>query len=279
MSASTIAPPLPVGWVLATSKSTGKNYYFETKTGRSLYTHPSLLVTVEGGLQVKDDTVIVSTGIPAAPSILSSSDELAVWTTRVNMAVSAANGDVLLLRKAVDTICARLSNSRSAHPHHFPVLDKFSRSVVHERIEDAGLKSESIGEDSGRHIVMWNPSCTPPPPEVAAKAAAEVALAVEAANLKAAEVVAAREAAIAARAAGVARKRGRVTEEQADGEAGVVEGEKPLLAPTRTSKKDGKDYAQIEKELAERKAKRMGGGGGKASNNKKDEEEEELAAG
>ena len=239
MSASIPPPPLPAGWVLATSKSTGKTYFFETKTGRSLYEHPSTAASTVG-LAVVAPVIVVS-------SIFSHADELAIWTTRVNMSVVAANGDVLALRKAVDVVCLRLSNDDTMLPHYFPVLDKMSRSVVHERVEDAGLKSESVGEETGRHVVAWHPDRIVPP-EVSALAAAEAALTAEAVILKAAEMAemaASREAHIHNKGKGKG-KGGRNTAAVADSDVSQ--------APTRASKKDGKDFAQIEKELALRKA-------------------------
>ncbi len=282
-----------------TSKTTGKPYYFDTRSRRSSYAFPD---SAAGPIAAATSAVAAkAASLPPSSSALSSALDAGVaWAAVANAAVIAAGSDVVALRRAVDTICERLnSGGANAQPHAFPpTLDKSARGIVHERVEDNGLKSESVGEDGSRYAVAWHPAGALPTPVLEARAV-EAALEAESKVRKAAEIELAKaRAAVAAEAkksqiGGKKRARAALAVD-------VEESDTTLVIPLADNaayagKRERKDFAQIQSELETRRsqAKLIGEGSEHLQRasaiskldlkegrvREEDEEEEEIAAG
>lgn len=233
----------PSNWVVQVSKSTGKSYWFNTKTGVSTYAEPD---------ELKPEKV---DGFTAA--------QLA----------ALASEDFTLVRDTIEAVCKELTSLPDKPPdgmspdswnlarqRRFPPQGSAHRSATHEIAEEFGLGSYSVTEDAGDKFVIVF-CLAAPPPELLAERAAEEALAAEAEARRRAEadIIAAAAAAAATRGgpgAGVKRKRPAGNEKSA---AALVPVAKVPLLPdeelpsTKTEKRDRRTIEQIQSELDERR--------------------------
>lgn len=280
-------------WVVQVSKSTGKQYWFNTKTGASTYVEPEELR--------KGPPLAVAVSPPAHPSLAAAASAApadAAVAVPAPGPVSSRGGftaaqraglesdDFVEYRDAVESVCSGLAAAaaaasapppegaardawRLALQRRFPVHDSAHRAATHEMAEEFGLESYSgMDGDGGKFVVVFAPGA--PPDEVLQERAEEEALAAEAeARRRAeAELVAAAAAAARERAppAGAKRRRAGDAPQAASGAQGpgraagggaaaaaAVADDLLPEAPLRAPKRDRRTIEQIQQELDEKR--------------------------
>jgi hypothetical protein len=187
------------GWVKQVSKKTGLPYWFNTRTGASVWEEPA---ECRASASNSSST---STPHSSAPAPLPPRPVHPVTDYRAfelaNRSVLAAGESVPHYRDAAEAIIRALKAGHDHDPrtvllagglpapglHRFPPTDnRVLRLIVYEVAEDYGLHSENFGTEEGRHVVVWRDGCAPP--EVMAAEEEERRLTAEAEARKKAEV-------------------------------------------------------------------------------------------
>lgn len=280
-------------WVVQVSKSTGKQYWFNTKTGISTYAEPEEL---RQGQPLPADLAKLA-GAPSAPGhAVPTPDDPAPAPVVAPDGFTAAqregleSSDFLAYRDAAESICRGLAAAaaaakdpppdgpprdawRLALQRRFPAHDSAHRAATHEMAEEFGLESFSgLDSDGGKYVIVFAPAA--PPDEVLQERADEEALAAEAeARRRAeAELVAAAAAAARGRAPPAAAKRRRAGEAPdpaaveaagvGGGGTGAARGAAAIddllpEAPLRAPKRDRRTIEQIQQELDEKRRREL----------------------
>ena len=183
------------GWIKHISRKTGNPYWFNTKTGVSVWEEPKelqlSLLPVGTNLPPNNLTTITSsTIIPTIPKpdIQSHPSNTATTThplssTNIhvphypltdprafyqsNIELLQAKENIPLCRTAIEKICQLLTEGKYTIPeaigyHRFPPSDnKILKFVIYEMADEYQLKYETIGKDDLKHIVIYHPNYPP----------------------------------------------------------------------------------------------------------------------
>ena len=263
-------------WVVQMSKSSGRQYWFNTKTGVSTYEQPAELRAppADGHTGTAGSMALA---VPRARA----QDVAAAVDTTYDDGFSAAelaglvSDNFTKYRDAVESICrslAALSGDptpapaegesldawRRARQRRLPSHDSLHRAACHEMAEEFGVCSFSGVDDAdGKVVILYAPAA--PPPEVLLERAEEAALAEEAAARQRAELELV-QAAAAARQAIPAPKRKRAPSGAAAPldsamsapPAAVGVADEELSAP-RVQKRERRTIEQIQQELDDKR--------------------------
>lgn len=225
-------------WLIQVSKTTGKQYWFNTKTGASTYSKPEELRHERDS--VPPPPVLPSHGAVAFPPALVDAPLMISPSTALGGFSGARGarpegGHSGNYRDTVESVCRGLAAAagaagdppptgsalhmwRLALQRRFPARDSMLCAVVHGKAEEFGLESYAgVDSDGSKFVVVFAPSAPPDEVMQARAAEKEAALVAEAkerqraeAEVVAAAVAAAREraplAAVKRRRAGGAQK-------------------------------------------------------------------------
>jgi hypothetical protein len=193
-------------------------YYFNTRTGESVYKMPPELAAAAaaGGGTAQSSTASAASAAfapasappiapPAAPLAAPPAAPPAAAADPLdprsydNASVLAAGDSVPHYRDAAEAVLRALAAGGALGVHRFPPTESRTlRFVVVELAEDYGLRCcmNAVGAgapaDAPRHVVAWREGCDPP--EVEAMLAEEAALTAEAERRRQGELAAARAA-------------------------------------------------------------------------------------
>lgn len=256
-----------LGWKILISKSQNKPYWFNTKSGQSVWEEPSEIQAIRnrGSKQKQVDLFHPSAFLNA------------------NLDVTAAGMEPSRYKEAVLSICLRVAEGDDTIPtakgfHRFPPpplqdTGGLCDYAIAEAVDETGLQSQHSGGDDKipRHLVVWREGCEPP--EVVAEREEEARLTAEAEERRARESAAAawaaKEAAERAQREGVDVKRKAAAAEldlvpsavsSAEAAAAVaaasgVTSVPAALAARWASKKDKRSIAEMTEDIRKKKAR------------------------